>query len=89
MASGVNTPTFGGLAGPKNLTLPANVTALTLNLGSGVTQTYSGALGTATPGMSLTITGAGTQVLTGSNTYTGGTQINGGVLNFAGARPCP
>ena len=41
LGSGVTTPTFGGLAGPNNLTLPANVTALTLNLVSGVTQTYS------------------------------------------------
>ena len=38
-SSGVTTPTFGGLTGANNLTLPSSVTALTLNLGSGVTQT--------------------------------------------------
>ena len=41
-SSGINTPTLGGLTGANNLTLPANVTSLTLNLGSGVTQSYSG-----------------------------------------------
>ena len=44
-SSGINTPTFGGLAGANNLTLSAN--ALTLNLGSGTSQVYSGVLGSA------------------------------------------
>ncbi len=79
-SSGINTPTFGGLTGASNLTLASNVTALTLRPGTGVTRTYSGILGSATPGMSLTKTGAGTQVLSGANTYTGGTSVNAGTL---------
>ncbi len=80
-SSGVNTPTFGGLTGANNLTLPSNVTALTLNLGSGVTQTYSGALGGGTS-MTLTMTGTGMQVLSGVNTYSGGTTVSGGTLQL-------
>ena len=43
-SASVTTPTFGGLTGANNLTLPSNVAALTLNLGLGVSETYSGAL---------------------------------------------
>ena len=72
-------PTFGGLTGVNNLTLPSNVTALTLNLGLGVSETYRGALG-GTTGMTVTKAGAGVQTLSGTNTYSGGTNVNGGTL---------
>ena len=75
-----NTPMFGGLLGGNNLQMPANVTALTLNPGTGVTKTYSGILGSAMPGMTLTKTGAGTQVLSGANIYSGGTTVSNGTL---------
>ena len=84
-SSGINTPTFGGLTSATNLTMAANVTALTLNPGTGVTTTYSGVLGSATAGMSLTKTGAGKQVLTGTNTYTGATNVNAGTLAITGS----
>ncbi|MCX5674413.1 MAG: autotransporter-associated beta strand repeat-containing protein [Planctomycetota bacterium] len=76
----INTPTFGGLVGSVNLALPANITALTLNPGSGTT-TYSGKLSGGT-GMTLTKTGAGTQVLSGANTYTGATAVSVGTLRL-------
>ena len=81
-SSGINTPTFGGLTGTNNLTLASNVTSLTLNPGSGFTQTYSGNLGSVTAGMSVIKTGAGTQVLSGSDTYTGSTILTAGTLNL-------
>jgi autotransporter-associated beta strand protein len=77
---GINTPTFGGLTNGANLTLAANVTALTLNPGAGVITTYSGNLGSATAGMTLTKQGAGTQILAGANTYNGNTLIESGRL---------
>ena len=40
---GVTAASLGGLTGAGNLTLPSSVTSLTLDLGSGVTQSYSGA----------------------------------------------
>jgi autotransporter-associated beta strand protein len=95
-------PTFGGLIGSRNLfsaftstggnneQLLANtaVTGFTLNVATGNTHTYSGAIGGFGSGAvsgtggdsSLTKTGAGTQILDGTSTYTGGTFINGGKL---------
>jgi autotransporter-associated beta strand protein len=86
--SGVTTPTFGGLSGTAgNLSAAfssgySGVTNLTLNTAAnniaGNSFTYGGVIdGT---GLSLTKTGAGTQTLTGNNTYTGTTFLNGGTL---------
>jgi len=56
------------------------LTALTLNPGTGVTNTYSGSIADGAPGMTLIKTGAGTQTLAGVNTYTGPTTIKAGTL---------
>lgn len=84
-SSGINTPTLGGLSGAGALNMAANVTALTLNPGTGVSSSYSGALSSVTAGMRLNKTGAGTQVLSGANTYTGATNIIGGSLAITGS----
>ncbi|TAE73055.1 MAG: hypothetical protein EAZ84_13530 [Verrucomicrobia bacterium] len=80
----INTPTFGGLTSATNYTLSSNVTSLTLNPSSG-TQTYTGDLGSGASGMTLTKTGAGTQILSGTNSYTGLTTVNGGELQITKA----
>jgi len=91
--SGVTTPTFGGLSGATgNLATvissgyTGSVTALTLNPLSG-SVTYGGAIANGVAGMTLTKTGAGTQILSGANSYSGGTQVLGGTLtaNVAGS----
>ena len=51
---------------------------LTLNLTS--TTTFAGAVG---GNLSLTLNGSGTQVLSGTNNYTGNTTVNGGTLQIA------
>ena len=91
--SGVTTPTFGGLANSgtaRNLASVidssyANVTSLTLNPQSGITFTYGGVIANGATDMTLTKTGAGTQVLQGANNYSGATSIKNGTLTLSGA----
>ena len=63
----------------------ATMSALTVNLASG-SQSYAGVLGGAAANqnnLSFTKSGAGTLTLSGTNTYTGGTNISAGTLSFA------
>jgi autotransporter-associated beta strand protein len=92
-ASGPISQTVGGLtttgSGTANQVLGgnANPSLLNVNVSTG-TNTFSGTLGSGTPGVSnanslqLGKAGPGTLVLTGANTYTGGTLLNAGVLNI-------
>ena len=88
--SGAATPTFGGLKGDTNLasvitTGYGSMSALTLNPGSGVSNTYGGIISNGSGNTTLTLTGQygpGTQVLTGANSYTGLTTISGGTLQI-------
>lgn len=63
----------------------AGLTALTLNPGSGVTNSYSGAITNGAATTALNKTGLGTQTLAGANTYTGNTTVTGGTLNITGS----
>jgi autotransporter-associated beta strand protein len=100
-------PTFGGLIGSRNLIAAfsttagnnesllsaAAVTGFTLNVSTGKTHTYAGAIGGFGAGASgstggaatLTKTGEGTQILTGTSSYTGATTISGGTLALGAA----
>ena len=88
-SSFTSTPIFGGLTGPNSLSLPSTVTSLTLNLGSGVTQSYSGILGTYNTfgGLTLNISGSGTQILSGANNSIGtiSTTLSSGQLGIGNA----
>ena len=64
--------------GTGNVTLGTNLTAAV----SANTLTIGGAIGDGGAGHSLIKAGAGTLVLTGANTYTGNTTINGGTLDL-------
>jgi fibronectin-binding autotransporter adhesin len=83
--------TFGGLAGGTDLgtgnyfsTGYSSITALTLNSDTDDTSTYTGDIADGAAGMTLTISGAGTQVLNGAVTNTGGVTVNGGRLDLGG-----
>ena len=83
--NGITTFTLGGLKGSGNLATIfdasySNAVNLTLNPSSNVT--YTGAIANGAAGMTLTKTGAGTQVLAGANTYTGTTIIYNGTLQI-------
>ncbi|MCF7784866.1 MAG: autotransporter-associated beta strand repeat-containing protein [Prosthecobacter sp.] len=82
--------TIGGLSSTsgagivENESGSASTATLTVNVATG-SQTYSGALrngdGTGTDGtLAFTKSGAGTQVLTGTNTYSGATTVSAGML---------
>jgi autotransporter-associated beta strand protein len=84
------TPTIGGLSGAVNLATKfttgySSVTALTLNPQTGVTANYSGNITNGAANMTLTKTGAGTQILSGANTYTGNTTVSTGTLLINGS----
>lgn len=80
--STIDTPTFGGLTSATDYAISSNVTGLTLKPVSGATHTYTGNLSGGATGLTLTKTGAGTQVLGGTNSYTGDTTINAGSLRI-------
>jgi autotransporter-associated beta strand protein len=76
---------LGGLVGSTALTGAftagyGSVTNLTLE--SGRNHTYSGVIADGASGMTLTRSGAGSQTLSGDNTYTGDTYVNQGSLTI-------
>lgn len=70
--------TFGGLKGGQSLALPANL-ALTVG-GNNQSTSYTGALSGS--GASLTKVGSGILTLSAVQSYTGGTNVNGGTLKL-------
>ncbi len=58
---------------------------VSVSVNSGASLTVSGAVGDGGAGKSLTVSGAGTLILAGSNTYGGGTTLSAGQLNINNA----
>ncbi len=91
--TGYTSPILGGLAGGVGLATAITgygaVTNLVLNPPASITVTYSGVIADGSGSMTLTKTGAGTQVLSGPNTYSGGTAVSAGVLSIADTNALP
>jgi fibronectin-binding autotransporter adhesin len=60
-----------------------------LTVSQSTATTYSGSIANGASTVGLALTGRGTLVLTGSNTYSGGTSINAGTLEFATTSAMP
>ncbi len=89
--SSVTAPTFGGLKGSTNLASVitggySGVTGITLNPGTGVTDSYSGIIANGSGATTLTKTGAGTQIFSGTNSFTGATTVTAGTLLIEGSQ---
>jgi autotransporter-associated beta strand protein len=88
IAKGNNSETFGALAGSGTVQGHPGVSgvASTIIIGNGNgSGTFSGTLsngGASGATLSVTKTGSGTQILTGTNSYTGTTTISSGVLQI-------
>ncbi|MDD5261994.1 MAG: autotransporter-associated beta strand repeat-containing protein [Methylacidiphilales bacterium] len=70
--------TIAGGSGPFALTLAGATPTITANVNATISAGITGTVG-------LVKSGSGTLVLSGTNTYSGGTTINGGILSISGA----
>ncbi|MBC8107801.1 MAG: autotransporter-associated beta strand repeat-containing protein, partial [Anaerolineae bacterium] len=79
--------TIAGLTNVTRATLPrivnrANGSFKTLTINATNNFSFAGTIRNDTGQIALTKTGAGNQILSGANTYTGGTTVNGGTLTL-------
>ncbi len=84
---------MGGLTGNKDLATVftttsggySGLTALTLNPVSGANHSYSGDIGNGAGALTVTKTGPGTQILSGTQAFTGATNVTDGTLRISGS----
>jgi autotransporter-associated beta strand protein len=75
---------IGTLTGTGTITNTSVVTLSDISVGNGNgSSTFSGVIQNGTQAVSLTKTGTGTLTLSGTNAYTGGTNLNGGILSVS------
>ena len=90
LAFAVNSANLAGLGGTGAVVMADGASPMTLTVGSGnANTTYSGVLSDNGAGSSLVKTGSGLLAMSGRNTYSGATILNGGVYqaNDGGGLP--
>ncbi len=86
------TETIGGLVSTGNGTVTntsATATGVLTVGGNTTTSTFAGTITDGTSATELIKTGTGIQVLSGANTYTGGTMVNAGTLELGAFNSSP
>jgi autotransporter-associated beta strand protein len=69
------------LSGTQTISAPIMLAgSLTVNMASGGVLNLSGSIGQATPGLSLNLSGGGELILSGTDSFTGGTVVSSGTL---------
>ena len=90
MDSGLAPATVNVLSGSHTIAVPVALASdLDVNIAGGSGLTISGPISETTAGKSLSLGGAGLLVLSGSDTYSGATNVNGGTLELGAGAEYP
>ncbi len=86
LANGGSTVTVSVSGGSQTIAVPVSFfDNVSVSAASGASLTVSGAIGDGGAGKSLTVSGAGTLILAGADTYSGGTTLSSGQLDLNNA----
>jgi autotransporter-associated beta strand protein len=81
---GGNNVSINGLTGGSTAVVSNNSGVKTLTIGNNnASGNFSGVLKSSGGSLALTKVGSGTEILSGTSTYTGATSLDGGIINFA------
>ena len=83
LSNGTGTATISNSGGNHTIAVPITLGGnLSVTATTGSTLSVSGAIGENNPGTTLSVSGGGTLILSGSNTYSGATTVNASALQI-------
>ncbi len=90
LSNGTAAVSIANSGGNQTIAVPLVLNAdLTVTTTTGSRLTISGPISGTSPGKTVALSGSGLLILSGSNTYTGGTIVSGGTLDFASPAALP